>query len=172
MAPKEQLEIEAGRVAGIYYTLTNEAGEVLDTNRAGGKPLAFLAGAGNIVKGLEQGLLGHKKGEHVEVVVQPEDGYGPSREELIQEIPRANFPAEMEFQAGMTVTGSNDQGQELQALILEVGEETVRIDQNHRLAGKVLNFEVTIVGVRQGDASELALGHPRSGPPGKQASKG
>ena len=51
--PKTQLKAEDGNVVGIYYTLKNEAGQVLDTNKRGGRPLAYLHGAGNIVKGLE-----------------------------------------------------------------------------------------------------------------------
>lgn len=171
MAAKEQLEIADGRVVGMYYTLKDEAGQVLDTNRAGGKPLAFLVGAGNVVAGLEKGLQGHKKGDHVEVVVPPEEGYGPSRPELIQDVPRTNFPAEFDFQPGMAISGQNDQGQNIQAVVVEVGEETVKIDQNHRLAGKTLTFEVTIAGVREGHPNEVALGHPASGSPGQQLAR-
>jgi FKBP-type peptidyl-prolyl cis-trans isomerase SlyD len=52
--------IEAGKVAAIWYTLTDKDGKVLDSNRKGGKPLPFLVGAGNIIVGLEEELLAGK----------------------------------------------------------------------------------------------------------------
>ena len=88
MAGKKLSAVEDGAVVGIYYTLKNEQGDVLDTNRKGGSPLAYLHGRGNLVPGLEKALTGATVGQKVEATVAPEDGYGEPKEELVDEVPR------------------------------------------------------------------------------------
>jgi FKBP-type peptidyl-prolyl cis-trans isomerase SlyD len=155
------------RVVAIYYTLTNAEGRTLDSNRNGGKPLVYLHGAGNIVKGLEKGLDGAKRGEIRDVVVSPEEGYGEPKEELFEELPRSAFDPSMKLEPGMILRGQTPDGQPLQARIAEVGEEQVRIDRNHPLAGVELHFNIYIYGVRDAKPEELEHGHAH-GPGGHQ----
>ena len=49
--------VAAGKVVAIYYTLKDGTGHVLDTNRRGGKPLAFLQGSGGILPSGQAGQL-------------------------------------------------------------------------------------------------------------------
>ena len=162
-----QLEAAEGRVVGIYYTLKDDEGTVLDTNRKGGEPLAYLHGAKNIVTGLENALAGKVKDDFVEVVVTPAEGYGERQEELVKPVERSSFPPEGEPQPGMMVHGQNEAGQHLQGVIVDVEEEHVTVDFNHPLAGQSLHFEVTITGVREATAEEVAHGHPH-GPGGHE----
>ncbi|NLJ11788.1 MAG: peptidylprolyl isomerase, partial [Gammaproteobacteria bacterium] len=62
-------------VVAIDYTLTNEAGEVIDSS-AGAEPLVYLHGAGNIIAGLENALTGKAVGDELEVSIEPQDAYG------------------------------------------------------------------------------------------------
>jgi FKBP-type peptidyl-prolyl cis-trans isomerase SlyD len=64
--------IAANKAVSIDYTLTNDAGEVIDSS-AGGAPLVYLHGAGNIIVGLEKALLGKEIGSELTVTVEPED---------------------------------------------------------------------------------------------------
>lgn len=162
---KNKLDIQEGRVAAFYYTVSDEDGKVLDSNRRGGQPTAFLCGAGNIVPGLEKQLVGKVKDDHVEVQVAPEEAYGAWKDELVREIPRESFPADMDLQAGMMVNGTDPSGRRVAARIREVGDETVTVDENHPLAGMTLTFAVTITGVREANESEKAHRHPH-GPGG------
>lgn len=84
------MQIAANAVVSIHYTLTNTAGEQLDSS-AGQEPLAYLHGANNIIPGLESALVGKGVGDKLSVTVDPEQGYGQVREELIQDVDRANF---------------------------------------------------------------------------------
>ena len=76
--------IAANKAVSIDYTLTNDAGEVIDSS-AGGAPLVYLHGAGNIIVGLEKALVGKQAGDEVEVSVEPEEAYGEYSAELTPE---------------------------------------------------------------------------------------
>lgn len=67
--------IAANKAVSIDYTLTNDAGEVIDSS-AGGAPLVYLHGAGNIIAGLEKALVGKQTGDELDVSVEPEEAYG------------------------------------------------------------------------------------------------
>jgi FKBP-type peptidyl-prolyl cis-trans isomerase SlyD len=49
--------------------------------------------------------------------------------------------------------------------VLEVGSETVKIDGNHPLAGRALDFRATVLSVRPATAEEISHGHAH-GPDG------
>ena len=83
----------------IHYTLTDDAGNVIDTSRdEGGQPLAYLHGMGNIVVGLEKALTGLKKGDQKKVVVTPAEGYGEHDPRGVQKVPRTQFPTDVEIE--------------------------------------------------------------------------
>ena len=90
--------VQDGLVVSMEYTLSVD-GEVLDSSKDAG-PLQFLAGYDNIVPGLEREMVGMKIGESKDVLVLPEDGYGEFDEEAFMEVPRSEFPSDMELEAG------------------------------------------------------------------------
>ncbi len=158
--------IQEGKIAAIWYTLTNKDGQVLDSNRKGGKPLAFLAGAGNIIKGLEEQLIGKKKDESLTVKVAPEKAYGMPDPERFQPIPKASLPSEVPIEVGTQLTATGESNGQAQIVrIHEILEDEVIVDFNHPLAGQELTFEVTVVGVRDATEEEISHGHPH-GPHG------
>jgi FKBP-type peptidyl-prolyl cis-trans isomerase SlyD len=141
--------IEEGSIVSIEYTLTDNAGEVLDSN-VGKEPLTFIQGAGQIVNGLEKELIGLKTGDRKKVQVKPEDGYGMPNKEAFQEFPRETVPAEAQT-VGATLMAQGPDGRAIPLRVHEVRENTVIVDFNHPLAGKTLNFEVTIKDIRAAD---------------------
>src|SRR5688572_24928865 len=140
MPPQPQIVAE-GKVVGIYYTLKNEAGEVLDTNRRGGKPLSYLHGAGNILPALERSLAGKQKDDEVRVALAPADGYGEKKPEAIKQVPRSAFPAGARIEPGMRFQGKDDLGRQLTGIVTAVEGDTVTVDHNHALADVALHFE-------------------------------
>lgn len=164
----QELNVVEGCVVAIYYTLKNADGTVLDTNKGkDGKPLAFLHGAGNILPALEKELVGKAKNDFVAVELAPEDGYGEHNPEAIRDIPRSAFPTDREPEVDAMIQGQGPDGQPLMGRILEVGEEQVKVDLNHPLAGERLFFEVTVCGVREATGEETEHGHVH-GPEGHQ----
>ena len=151
------MEIADRRVATIHYTLTNDAGEVIDKSAAEA-PLSFLQGAGNIIPGLEQALVGRKAGDTLTVDVAPEKGYGPRHDGLIQTVPRDAFQGVDSVQPGMQFEARTAQGP-LLVTVTKVEPEEVTVDGNHPLAGQNLHFAVEVADVREASEEELNQGH-------------
>jgi len=150
--------VENGKVAFVTYTGTfPETGEVFDTN-VGGQPLPFLVGYRNMIEGFEHELMGASEGESRSFTLTPERAYGHRDDSAFQEIPRDQFPSEMEIEPGMVMAAHSDQGP-VQFTIAAVDGDTVSVDFNHQMAGKTLHFEVEVNSVRDASPEELAHGH-------------
>jgi FKBP-type peptidyl-prolyl cis-trans isomerase SlyD len=151
------MQIADNKIVLIHYTLSNLDDEVMDSS-AGGEPLAYLHGKGNIVPGLEKELLGKKVGDKVKVEVSPEEGYGELNEELIQEVERAAFEGVESIEVGMRFMAQTAWGQQ-PVVVTAVTEETVIVDGNHPLADQSLKFDVEVIEVRDASEEELEHGH-------------
>jgi len=152
-----------GKVVTFHYTLTNDAGEVIDSSR-GGSPMPYLHGGQNIVPGLEKELAGKKVGDALKAVVIPEEGYGAHDPELVQDVPRDAFPADAPLEVGMQFMAESPRGP-VPLWITDIDGDTITIDQNHPLAGETLHFDVEITEIRDASAEEIQHGHPH-GPEG------
>lgn len=151
------MHIEKNRVVLIHYTLTNDAGETLDSS-AGRDPLAYLHGNGNLIPGLEAELAGHTAGEKMNVRIAPGDGYGEVDPALVQDVPRAAFRDISDIQVGMRFQTQSARGPQV-VVVTAVTDDAIRVDANHPLAGQHLNFAVEITEVREASQEELAHGH-------------
>ncbi len=151
------MEIAADRVVLIHYTLKDDQGAVIDSS-AGGEPLAYIQGHGNLVSGLEKALEGKKDGDSVVVSVAPEDGYGRHESTLIQRVPKRSMQGAGEIKKGMQFQARTDEGLRVFTVTAIVGD-MVTLDGNHPLADKTLNFDVQVVSVRDATAEELEHGH-------------
>ncbi len=145
-------------VVAIDYTLSNDAGEVIDSS-AGGEPLVYLHGASNIIAGLENALAGKAVGDELEVSIEPEDAYGEYSAELITNLGREMFEGVEELEVGMQFHASAPDGGMQIVTIRDVDGDQVTIDGNHPLAGQQLNFKVKVVSVRAASEEEIAHGH-------------
>ena len=151
------MQIAERTVASFHYTLTNDAGEVLDSS-VGGEPLTYLHGSGNIVPGLERAMAGRSAGERFEVKVAPEDGYGTPNDAMIQIVPMAAFQGVDVVEVGMQFQAQTPQGP-MSVVIANIENELVTVDGNHPLAGQYLNFAIEIASVRDASLEETMHGH-------------
>ncbi len=146
--------VENDTVASVHYTGTfPDSGEEFDTSR-NGDPLTFLVGHKGMIPGFEREMLGASVGESRTFTLEPEDAYGHPSDELIQEVPREMFPAEMPLDLGMMLM--SDAGP---LRIVAITDSTVRCDFNNPMAGKTLHFDVEVMEVRTATEDELAHGH-------------
>lgn len=150
------MQISQNTVVSMDYTLTGDDGQVIDTSE-GREPLVYLHGHQNIIPGLEKAIEGASEGDELEVAVQPEEGYGPYRDELVQDVPRDAFAGVDKVEPGMSFRAESNAGP-MTVVVREVGDDTVTVDGNHMLAGQVLNFKVAIKGVREATESEIQQG--------------
>jgi FKBP-type peptidyl-prolyl cis-trans isomerase SlyD len=149
------MNIAANRVAYIHYTLTDDAGQVLDSSQ-GGEPLMYLHGAGNLVPGLEKALDGKNAGDSLKVTVAPDEGYGQRKESLVQQVPRRAFKGVRDLKPGMRFHAEGEHGA---VTVTQVTGDMVTVDGNHALAGQTLHFAVEVAKVREATAEEVLHGH-------------
>jgi FKBP-type peptidyl-prolyl cis-trans isomerase 2 len=141
------MSIKKGDKIKVEYTGTFEDGKVFDSSEKHGKPLEFTVGAGQMIKGFDEAVIGMEKGEGKEITLQPQDAYGESRPEMIQKFPRDQFPKDNEPSVGMMLMLRTPEGQQMMATIKEVTDKEITLDLNHPMAGKVLNFKLKVVGI-------------------------
>ena len=151
------MQIAADSVVLIHYTLKDDDGKVLDSS-AGGEPLAYIQGHGNLVSGLEKALEGKAQGNRIEVSLVPEEGYGTRNEALVQRVPKRSLQGAGEIRKGMQFQAQTDEGMRLFTVTTVVGD-MVTLDGNHPLADQTLHFDVEVVEVRDATAEELEHGH-------------
>jgi FKBP-type peptidyl-prolyl cis-trans isomerase SlyD len=151
------VSIETNHVVSIHYTLKGDAGEVIDSS-AGGEPLAYLHGHGNLVPGLERELTGKNAGDKLQVKISPADGYGEYDPQLVQRVPRRALKGVGNVRVGMRLHAQTDHGPK-PVTVTQVTGDMVTLDGNHPLAGKNLNFDVEIAAVRAATEEELSHGH-------------
>ena len=156
--------IGPGVIAQFHYTLTNDAGEVLDSS-SGRDPLPYLHGAGNIVPGLERQMDGKRQGDQFRAVVEPAEGYGERSDRPLEPVPLDAFPDGIVPQPGMQFLVEGPDGQPMPIWVARVTPAAAFIDFNHPLAGVRLNFDVEVVRLRMASDAEIEHGHPH-GPGG------
>ena len=153
------MHITDNTAVSFHYTLTNSAGEALDSS-VGSEPLVYLHGAGNIISGLEDALAGKSAGDKFNVTIEPEDAYGEKRAEMVQVVSKSMF-GDMPVEEGMQFHAEVSHGPGIITVVHIDGDE-VTIDGNHPLAGETLTFDVEVMDVREATADELSHGHIHS----------
>lgn len=151
------LKVEENKVVSLHYDVTDDEGNLVDSSK-GVTPLSYLHGRGNIIPGLEESLEGRNVDEEFNVTIQPENAYGFRDENMKQVVPRADLSSIKDLQVGMHIQATTDQGPIL-LVVVELDNENVTLDANHPLAGKVLNFKVKIVAIRDATKIEIEKGH-------------
>ena len=154
--------IDEDRVVALHYRLTNGFGELLDAS-LGDLPLVYMHNTAALLPSLERELTGHRAGEALEVTIYPEDGYGYADESLVRDWPLDELARHVPDVAGLHVgmrLRALGQGEDesMMVTVTEIGEDSVRLDANHPLAGQVLHFEIAIVAVREPTEAERARG--------------
>jgi FKBP-type peptidyl-prolyl cis-trans isomerase SlyD len=150
------MQVADNTVVSIDYTLTNDAGEVLDSSK-GAEPLSYIHGTGQIISGLENALAGKQEGDSLKVRLAARDAYGERDESKVMTASRAQFGGD-EPEVGLQVRSDGPDGSQV-LRIVAVEADVVTLDGNHPLAGMPLTFDVTVVGVRAATKQELKHGH-------------
>jgi len=138
-------KVEKGNNIKVHYKGTLNNGEQFDSSYDRGETLPFEVGAGQMIPGFDAAVVGMETGDKKTVTIPSAEAYGERNNEAVQDVPKTAFPPEFEFRLNETVQGANEQGQPLIAKILEVTDESVKLDLNHPLAGEDLTFEIELV---------------------------
>ena len=138
------ITIEQGTKVTMNFSLALENGELIDSN-FDTEPATFVLGDGNLLPGFEIPLQGLKAGDQGEFIISPENAFGQRNPENIQQLGRDNFDQES-LSVGDVFSFQNGEG-ELPGVVTEVGDNLVRVDFNHPLAGRNIIFKVDIIEV-------------------------
>lgn len=139
-------QAKAGDVVKVHYTgkLTN--GEQFDSS-VGREPLEFTIGAGQMIKGFDAAMPGMSVGDKKTINIAPADAYGEKDPNAIIQFPKENVPAEMKLEPGMPLTLSDQQGNPVPVIVVEITDDVVILDANHFLAGQELVFDIELVSI-------------------------
>ena len=138
-------QAQTGDKVKVHYEGTFEDGMVFDSSE-GRDPLEFTLGENQVIPGFENGVVGMEPEEAKTVNIPVDEAYGPRREELVREIPRSQFPEDMNPEVGQQLQMRRPDGQAMMVIVADVAEENVTLDANHPLAGKNLAFNIKLVG--------------------------
>jgi FKBP-type peptidyl-prolyl cis-trans isomerase SlpA len=137
---------KADDVVKVHYTGTLNNGEVFDSSE-GREPLEFKLGAGQIIPGFENGVIGMQAEETKKINIPAAEAYGEPRKELFHEVPKTQLPEEIKPEVGLRLMSKSPEGQDVPLMVTEVKEESIIVDANHPLAGEDLTFELTLVSI-------------------------
>jgi peptidylprolyl isomerase len=138
--------VKNGDKISVHYTGKYEDGQVFDSS-IDRDPLEIEVGTAQVIKGFEDALVGMAKGEKKTVNIPPDHGYGQYDPALLIEIPKSNVPENMTPELGMKLKLSDNKGKSVLVVVTEIGDESIKLDANHPLAGKVLVFDLELVNI-------------------------
>ncbi len=137
--------IQPGDRVTLHYRIASYGQEIADTFPDA--PETFCIGDGEIDGRLEQMLIGLHEGERHHFELHPWQAFGERDEDLVQNLPRTDFPVDMVLQPEHQVDFELPDGKTLTGTVLEVDANTAKIDFNHPLAGLPIEFEVHILAI-------------------------
>lgn len=160
--------VEDKKVVSIIYELrkNKKDGEVVES-LSEDQPLVFLFGSGNLLPKFEENLEGLKPGDSFEFSLKSADAYGEVQSNAIVDVPRSIFQVDGNedpnlLKIGNTIPMLDREGNRLNGTVKEIGEETVKMDFNHPMAGEDLFFSGKITDIRDANEDELHHGHVHS----------
>ena len=151
------MEVAAGRVVTLEYTVRLASGELVDSTGDCG-PLSILCGAGQLFPPLEARLAGMRAGETRELRIPAEEAWGERQPGLVRTMAREHLPPDLVLEVGREYVVKTPEGRALRFCVRGIGERTVEADFNPRGAGQELHATVTVVAVRPPTAEEERRG--------------
>jgi peptidylprolyl isomerase len=136
--------VEKGQFVKLHYTGTFADGEVFDSSQ-GCKPFEVQVGAGQVIKGFDDALMGMALNEKKTFTVKAAEAFGERDDNLKQEFSRADLPEGFDPQVGEVLMLENAQCGEIPATVHQVEADKVIVDLNHPLAGKDLTFNIEVL---------------------------
>ncbi len=161
--------IKKNKVVSLTYELrvNDEEGEIVEKVEKN-SPLTFLYGRGNLLPDFEENLKGLDKGDEFSFKLEPEKAYGEASEEAVVDLPKNIFEVDGKIDPKLLEVGNNipmqdNSGNRLNGVVVEVDEETVKMDFNHPLAGDTLFFKGEVTELRNATEEEVNHGHVHEG---------
>ncbi|MCH4184415.1 MAG: peptidylprolyl isomerase [Eggerthellaceae bacterium] len=134
-----------GRRVKVHYVGTLDDGTEFDSSIKRGEPIEFVCMAGQMIPGFDAAVVDMKQGETRNVHIPCADAYGERDEKLIQKIPVADIPNGDKLPVGEQIYVQGPNGQPIPCMVTDITDGVATFDLNSEMAGKDLNFEITLV---------------------------
>jgi peptidylprolyl isomerase len=138
--------VKKGDTVKVDYTGKLDDGTQFDSSK-GRQPLQFVVGAGSMIQGFDEAVVGMKVGDTKTIKIPPEKAYGTVRPDLVFKVSPDQFPEGTKPKVGEQYQAGNG-AQVMTVRVVEVTDKEVTLDANHQLAGKTLTFDITMVEVK------------------------
>lgn len=127
------------------------------------QPIEFLFGAGRLNQSFEQNVRDLSEGEQFEFLIEADKAYGQVNEKALVDLPKSIFVIDGKLADDLLVEGNiinmeDQEGNPHRGKVMEIGEEKVKMDFNHPLAGMDLHFQGQVVRRREPTPEELSQG--------------
>ena len=157
----DNMKIAQNAVVEFCYDLEVD-GQIVDKTTKE-RPLDYIHGTGGLLPKLEAHVEGMEPGDKFDVTLSPADGYGEVNPDLVIDLPKSAFEVNGEVREDLLVPGNtipmmNSMGGVIPGIVIEVTEDSVKMDLNHQMAGKTLHFTGEILTVREATEKELTEG--------------
>lgn len=133
-----------GSTVKVRYKGRIENAEVFDTSKSR-EPHEFTIGRGDVILGLEKGVIGMEEGDKKSITVPPEEAYGPWEKDLTADVKKSDLPENITPVIGMKLMLRQSDSTQLNIIITDMNEDNITLDANHPLAGKTLLFDAELV---------------------------
>lgn len=137
----------AGKKVRTHYVGTLDDGTKFDSSVDRGEPIEFVCMAGQMIPGFDAAVENMQLGETKNVRIPAAEAYGEHNPDFMQHIPVGVIPGLENESVGSTITLRGPDAEPVSAVVVEVDDQIILLDFNHELAGKNLNFEITLVEV-------------------------
>ncbi|MEJ2727601.1 MAG: peptidylprolyl isomerase [Deltaproteobacteria bacterium] len=137
-------QAKPGDTVKIHFTGKMQDDTVVETSQHRG-PLEFKIGEGDVISGLEQGIIGMQVGDKKTLTISPQEAFGLPRQELMVDLNKEDIPEGIRLAVGVHLNIQASDGQTFKVKVVDVKEDTVTLDANHPLAGVTLIFDVELI---------------------------
>ena len=151
-------EVGNGSLVKLHYVGTHDDGTEFDSSRTRGEPMSVVVGAGQLIEGFNDALVGMTTGETKTFTLAPEEAYGDVNPDAVTTMSRSQFPDDFTINEGDQIPLTSPGGQNVLGTVKEFTDEDVLIDLNHPMAGKNLTFEVEVLSIET-DAEQASILH-------------
>ncbi|MDD6694302.1 MAG: peptidylprolyl isomerase [Olsenella sp.] len=136
-----------GKKVKVHYTGTLDDGTKFDSSFDRNEPLEFTCMAGQMIKGFDAAVRDMEVGQTVNVHLEPAEAYGERDEDNVRTFALEQLPGAENATVGQCVFLSGPDGRPFPVTVTALDDRTITLDANHEMAGKALNFEITLLEV-------------------------
>ena len=142
----------------LYDVTDGEHTLVEQTND--GRPFTYISGMGIALDAFEQQMEGLATGDNFDFTLSPEEAYGDYEDSHVIDLDKEMFVIDGKFDAehvrkGAIIPLQNEDGNRFNGVVAEVTANKVKVDLNHPLAGRTLNFKGSILEAHEATNEEL-----------------